>query len=123
MSWRTALLQKTKNDSILFLFVVDSICITKKWNSIFASDNEFRFRLIFFKENSQMFQIRDFIFITFEAHLVIVVIIYYFEAEVIIVIVYHFEADVVAEVAESCSNLFPLQLFLLLHQLHIYHVF
>ena len=36
-------------DSILFLFVVDSICITKKWNSIFASDNEFRFRLIFFQ--------------------------------------------------------------------------
>ena len=59
-----------------------------------------------------MFQIRDFLFITFEAHLVIVVIIYYFEAEFIIVIVYNFEADVVAEVAQSCSNLFCLQLVL-----------
>ena len=123
MSWRTALLQKTKNDSFLFLFVVDSICITKKWNSIFASDNEFRFRLIFFfKENSQMFQIRDFLFITFEAHLVIVVIIYYFEAEVIIVIVYHFEADVVAEVAQSCSNLFCLQVVLVFQHCYVIYI-
>ena len=69
-----------------------------------------------------MFQIRDFLFITFEAQLVIVVIIYYFEAEVIIVIVYHFEADVVAEVAQSCSNLFCLQLVLVFQQRYIIYI-